>query len=121
MQRPDDFTERRTMLGALSDEQLKKRFWELAGTIVDPMIAVAKNHTSPSIERSILLRMGFASIEAKEIVNCCLEHGLLGKGAGHCVLKLAELRTCDYLNAGKSLADGDGWSELQTVWQTEGM
>ncbi|MFA6075228.1 MAG: ornithine aminomutase subunit alpha [Negativicutes bacterium] len=117
MQRNDDFTKRRTILGALTDEQLKNRFWELAETIVAPMIAVAKSHTSPSIERSVLMRMGFSSAESKEIVNRCLEHNLLGKGAGHCILKLAELRNCDYSAAGALLAVGDGWTELQAVWR----
>lgn len=120
MQRKEDFAERRVPLQALSDEQLKERFWELAGAIVDPMITIAKNHTSPSIERSVLMRMGFSSVVAKEIVAKCLEYNLLGKGAGHCVIKLADLRNCDYLNAGNKLANDDGWNDLQVAWKTGG-
>ncbi|MEI6286275.1 MAG: ornithine aminomutase subunit alpha [Bacillota bacterium] len=116
MQRTDDFAERRVALGTLSDDQLKARFWELAGAVVDPMLKIAKNHTSPSIERSVLLRMGFSSADSKEIVNRCLEHSLLGKGAGHCIVKLAELRDCNYLAAGAMLANNDGWLELLSVW-----
>lgn len=38
----------------------------------------------------MLLRMGFSGIEAKEIVNRIEERGLLPKGAGNIVLKVAE-------------------------------
>ncbi len=37
-------------------------------TIVAPLIEEARTHTTPSIERSVLLRMGFSSIEAKALV-----------------------------------------------------
>lgn len=117
MERPDDFDQRRRHLAGLSDEELKVRFWELTKQVVSPIIALARTQTSPSIERSVLLRMGFSSIEAKAIVNHCLEAGLLGKGAGHAVLKLSALRSIPYRQAGVKLAEGDGWDELKGVWK----
>ena len=40
----------------LSDAELKARFWELANETVAPMVELARTHTSPSIERSVLMR-----------------------------------------------------------------
>ncbi len=117
MERTDDFAERRKHLAGLSDEQLKDRFWKLADEIVTPLIEMAKTHTTPSIERSVLLRMGFSSIESKEIVNHCVTQGLLGKGAGHAVLKLAELEKLPYREAGLKLGRGEGWEALKGVWK----
>lgn len=117
MERADDFAARRAHLADLSDEQLKARFWELAAKVVGPIVENAKTQTSPSIERSVLLRMGFSSIEAQAIVNHCLTYGFLGKGAGHAVLKLAELEKIAYRDAGLKLAAGEGWDALKGVWQ----
>lgn len=117
MERADDFAERRRHLAGLSDEELKARFWNLAEQVVSPLIDMAKNNTSPSIERSVLLRMGFSSLEAKEIVNHCLTQGLLGKGAGHVVLKSAELEKLPYREAGLRLGRGEGWEALKGVWK----
>ena len=38
---------------------------QLTGQLVDPLLELAKENTSPAIERSVLLRMGFSSLEAK--------------------------------------------------------
>ncbi|MFA5381152.1 MAG: D-ornithine 4,5-aminomutase subunit OraS, partial [Candidatus Izemoplasmatales bacterium] len=81
--RKDDFESRSRHLHELSDEQLKKRFWELTEQTVKPLIDLAMTHTTPSIERSILLRMGFSSIEAKTLVEKVIDHQLMGKGAGN--------------------------------------
>ena len=83
------FEERREELKKMSDEQLKARFWELCDQVVDPIVDLARTHTSPSIERSVLLRMGIDSISSHGVVERIYEAGLLGKGAGHVVLKLA--------------------------------
>jgi len=90
IKREDDFEKRRDHLKDLSDEELKKKFWDLTEDIVDPLIDIAKTHTSASIERSVLLRMGFNSVDAKAIVNEVIKADLLGKGAGHVVYKLAQ-------------------------------
>ena len=67
MKREDDFEKRREHLKNLTDEQLYERFWSLTEQIVKPMVDLAYKHTSPSIERSVLLRMGFSSLEAEAI------------------------------------------------------
>ena len=82
MKRTDDFQERRAHLANLTDDQLEARFWELANKLVDPLLKMGYEYTSPAVERSVLLRMGFSSIEAKAIVDGCIEHNLIAHGAG---------------------------------------
>ena len=106
LERKDDFEKRREKIKNLSDEELKKRFWELTEKIVEPLVKLAKTHTSPSIERSVLLRMGFNSIEAKAIVDEIVKKDLLGHGAGNIVLKVAEKEKINYLEAGKKIIEG---------------
>ncbi len=84
------FEQRRQELRKMSDEELKARFWELCNQVVEPIVDLARTHTSPSIERSILLRMGIDSVTAHGVVERVYEAGLLGKGAGHVVLKVAQ-------------------------------
>ncbi len=84
------FERRREELKQLSDEELKARFWQLCDQVVAPIVELAKTHTSPSIERAVLLRMGIDSISSHGVVDRIHEAGLLGKGAGHVVLKLAQ-------------------------------
>lgn len=112
MKREDDFQKRREHLKNLSDEQLKQRFWELTEQIVKPMVDLAHNHTSASIERSVLLRMGFSSIDAGEIIKQGLSWELLGKGMGNVVLTYAKMKEINYIDAGKELAEGKGWNEV---------
>lgn len=106
LERQDDFEKRREHLKNLTDEQLKKRFWELTDKIVQPMIEMAKKYTSPSIERSVLLRMGFNSIEAKKIVEIITKNELLGHGAGNIVLKVAKKENINYKEAGLKIIEG---------------
>jgi len=117
VQRSDDFETRKKHLDNMSDEELDRYFWELANKIVDPLIELAKTHTSPSIERSVLLRMGFNSLQAKELVRRIHEKGLLGKGAGNVVLKLSERKGIDYLEAGKALIEGKYWDEVEEIFK----
>jgi len=111
-QRPDDFDARREPLRALSDEELHARFWQLAGEIVAPLIEEARTHTTPSIERSVLLRMGFSSVEASALVARMAERGLLGHGAGRLVLELAQRLDRPIRETGLALLDGDHWEAL---------
>ena len=104
--RNDDYELRRKHLAGLSDEELKKRFFSLSEEIVEPLIRLSKNSTSPSVERSVLLRMGFSSLEARDIVNHVLDLGLMGKGAGNIVLKTSEKLCEDYLAVGRRMAEG---------------
>ncbi len=111
-ERPDDFQSRRRHLQALSDEALHDRFWSLVGQIVEPLIEEARSHTSPSIERSVLLRMGFSSIEARQIVTRLGERGLLARGAGRLVLEIAKAKGLSVRDAGSALLAGRYWEEL---------
>lgn len=110
--RPDDFATRRVSLRALSDEELRTRFWSLVERIVAPLVEQARTHTTPSIERSVLLRMGFSSVEAGELVEQLGERGLLGRGAGSLLLELARRRDVSVRAAGLALLEGRFWQEL---------
>ena len=73
MKRNDDFETRRAHLAGMSDDELKAYFWELAGRLTEPLLKMGREYTSPSIERSVLLRMGFSSLEVKPIVDRAYE------------------------------------------------
>jgi D-ornithine 4,5-aminomutase subunit alpha len=111
--RPDDFGSRREALRGLSDEELHSRFWNLVERIVTPLVEEARSCTSPSIERSVLLRMGFSSQEAKRLVARMGDQGLLTHGAGKLVLELARRRGVTVRDAGLALLDGRHWEELR--------
>ena len=115
MTRVDDFKDRRAHLANLSEIELENRFWELAEKLVDPMVDLAKTHTSPSIERSVLLRMGFSSTEAKSIVDNAIDRELIGKGVGHIVYKLAKSKNTGIREAGLILVDGANWEDVITL------
>ncbi len=90
MKRNDDFDTRRESLKHLSDEELHHRFWQLSQQLVRPMIELAQTHTTPSIERSVLLRMGASSIEASAIVGYAMACGVMSRGVGHCVIQVRD-------------------------------
>jgi len=115
MPREDDFQVRRQHLAALSDDELKERFWRLAEELVAPLVALARTHTTPSLERSVLLRMGFSSLEAQAIVARCQEKGLLGRGAGALVWRYAQAKGVTIREAGERLARGEGWVVLEVT------
>lgn len=117
MKREDDFQERRKHLANLTEEELEERFWQLANEIVDPLVELAYKNTSPSIERSVLLRMGFSSMEAKAIVNGALDRGLLGKGAGHLVYRLAKEKDMEIREAGLKLVEGEMWDDVMEIFK----
>jgi D-ornithine 4,5-aminomutase subunit alpha len=111
-EKPDDFTSRRQRLQAMSDDELHAYFWSLTEKIVAPLIQEARTHTTPSIERSVLLRMGFSSIEAGPLVEGMMERGLLGHGAGRLVLELAKAKGVSVREAGTALLAGRHWEDL---------
>ena len=111
-ERLDDFSTRRARLSAMSDDELHRYFWSLAEKLVAPLIEEARTHTTPSIERSVLLRMGFSSIEAHTLVERMDERGLLGHGAGRLVLDLAKAKRISVCAAGAALLAGQYWEEL---------
>ncbi|MFA5636125.1 MAG: ornithine aminomutase subunit alpha [Anaerovoracaceae bacterium] len=120
MKRADDFQERRKHLTNLTDKELYERFWKLTEQVVDPLLELGKKNTSPSIERSVLLRMGISSLDAKPIVQGCMDKGLMGKGAGHVVYKLAKAKNISVKEAGSMLAEGKGWDEAVALLRVKG-
>lgn len=107
------YEQRRAQLRDLDDDQLKALFWDLNHQVVDPIVELARTHTSPSIERSVLLRMGIDSQSAQGVVNRIHHAGLLGKGAGHVLLKVAERLHTDVRGAAAAvLADQDVLTDL---------
>lgn len=115
--RTDDFAIRRSHLQNMDDEQLQKYFWELAGKIVDPLLQLGYENTSPSVERSVLLRMGFSSVEVKPIVEEALARNLLGHGAGNIVYRLAQHNNLDIREAGLALSRGELWEEAAALFE----
>jgi D-ornithine 4,5-aminomutase subunit alpha len=99
------FEQRRAVLKQMSDEQLKAHFWELCNQVVSPIVELARTHTSPSIERAVLLRMGIDSVSSHGVVDRIYEAGLLGKGAGHVVLKLAQKIGTDVRGAAAAILE----------------
>lgn len=114
MPRLDDFETRRKHLSQLTDQELKELFWRLADAAVDPLVNLAKENTSPSIERSVLLRMGFSSLEAKTIVDFAIENQLIGKGVGHIVYRYSILTNQSIRLAGLQLMKGMGWEQVRS-------
>ena len=112
VERTDDFAARRTRVAALSDEELHAYFWSLAEKLVAPLLAEARTHTTPSIERSVLLRMGFSSIEAKHLVERMGKHNLLGHGAGRLILELARRKNLSVRETGTALLADRYWEAL---------
>lgn len=117
LKREDDFTTRRAHIADLSDAELKDKFWQLAEEAVNPLLDMAKTYTTPSIERSVLLRMGFSSIEAQPIVNGVIERGLMGKGAGHVVYRIAKEKNISVRQAGLEMIDGKHWDEAVEIFK----
>jgi D-ornithine 4,5-aminomutase subunit alpha len=116
MKRADDYEQRRAHLANLSDEELYDRFWNLAEQIVDPLLELGKKNTTPSVERSVLLRMGFSSVEVKPIVEGVMNKGLMRKGAGNVVWRLSEKLGVSVREAGLLLADGKHWDDVDSLF-----
>lgn len=103
-------------LKKMSDDELKDYFWELAEEVVDPLLKLAYENTSPAIERSVLLRMGFSSVEATGIVNKVIQHEMMGKGAGHIVYRLKEENDSTIREAGLSLLEDENWDQVEKIF-----
>lgn len=116
MARADEYLAWRTHLADLTDPQLEIRFWELVEQVVDPLVDLARTHTSPSIERSVLMRMGIDSLTCNAVVGEIDKRGLLGHGAGHVVLYCAQMWDVDVRIAAERLARGEGWEIVAAKW-----
>jgi D-ornithine 4,5-aminomutase subunit alpha len=111
-ERVDDYKKRRQHLAHMSDQELKSYFLKLSDQLVDPLLDMAYKNTSKSIERSVLLRMGFSSIDAKAIVEVLSEYNLLKKGAGHCVYVIHKEQGKSIEEAGLSILNESQMSFL---------
>ena len=116
MPREDVYREWRGHLAGLDDDALEARFWALVNEIVDPLVELARTHTSPSIERSVLMRMGIDSRTCMAVVSEADNRGLLGHGAGHMVLHCATEWGLDAPAAAARLAAGEGWETVAARW-----
>ncbi len=117
MVRPDTYAQVRKHLDLLDDTALEQRFWQLAEEVVTPLVELARTHTSPSIERSVVMRMGVDSPSCQSIVAECEKRGLLGHGAGHVVLVCMQAWDCDAVEAASRLARGEGWEIAEAKWE----
>ncbi len=111
-ERADDFADRHRHLSEMSDEALHDYFWQLVDRIVEPLVEEARSHTTPAIERSVLLRMGFSSMDANDLTEAMAKRNLLGHGAGRLVLELAKAKGVSVAEAGATLLAGRWWGEL---------
>lgn len=111
------YEEARAHLADLTDQELKERFWQLSEEIVEPLLDLGRNYTSPSIERSVLMRMGFSSIESTEIVDRVINAELMGKGAGHIVYRIAKENNLPIRESGLALAAGQYWEQVNQIFK----
>ncbi len=117
LERPDDFENRRKHLADLTEDELEARFWDLTEKLVDPIVELARKNTSPSIERSVLLRMGFSSIEGKTIVDGAIDRGIIGKGVGNILYRLSKEKNMEIREVGLKLIDGELWDDAVAIFK----
>lgn len=115
MEQTKNFEDARQHLAPLSNEELKNRFWELIDEIVEPLLKLGQEYTSPSIERSVIMRMGFSSTEATAIVDQVIKHNLMPKGAGHIVYRIAKENNLAIRQAGLELSEGKHWEQVEEL------
>jgi D-ornithine 4,5-aminomutase subunit alpha len=114
--REDTYLQDRAHLAGLTDEQLEARFWALSEQIVAPLVELARTHTSPSIERSVLMRMGIDSRTCMAVASECEKRGLLGHGVGQVMAHCATTWRCPAPEAARRLAAGEGWETVEQKW-----
>lgn len=111
------YKERSAHLKNLTDQELKDRFWALTEKVIDPLLTLGFENTTPAIERSVLLRMGFSSLEVKPIVDGVLDRGLLGYGAGNVVYRISKEKNISIREAGLGLIDGFFWDDALELFK----
>ena len=114
--REDDFQLRKKHLEKYSDEELKQYFYKLIDQTIDPLLDLAYEYTTPAIERSVLMRMGFSSHEAKMITDLIFEHNLLAHGAGHVLYRFAKLKNLPIREAGLKLLEVENIKYMTEVF-----
>ena len=61
--------------------------------------------------------MGISSLDTKPIVQGCMDRGLMPKGAGHVLYKLAASKNISIKEAGTLLAEGKCWDEAVALFK----
>ena len=117
MKRNDDFETRRAHLAGMSDDELKAYFWQLADKLTEPLLQMGREYTSPAVERSVLLRMGFSSLEVKPIVDTAIEKNLIAHGAGNIVYRLSRETGLGIRETGLRLAQGELWDRAAALFE----
>ncbi len=113
MAREDTFAADRAHLAGLSDAELEALFWQLAREVVDPLVELARTHTSPSIERSVLMRMGVDSPTCTAVVGRVREARPAGARRRACRLVLRRPRGASPCGRPPAAgAAGDGWEAV---------
>lgn len=108
----DTFLNDRKHLENLSDQEIHELFWKLTQEIIDPLLELGYKNTTPSVERSVLLRLGFSSIEAKALVEKIMDAQLMSKGAGHIVYIASKENNVSIKEAGLSLLEDKYWDSV---------
>lgn len=119
MIREDDFAERRKHIANLSDQELYDRFWELTEQVVDPLLELGLKNTTPSVERSVLLRMGVSSLDTQKIVEGAMDRGLMGHGTGNVLYRVAKAKGISIREASEKLAQGEYWDDAVAMFSKE--
>lgn len=117
--RNDDYLERRKHLEAYNDQELKAYFYKLTDQLIDPLLDLARDYTTPAIERSVLMRMGFSSLEAKAITDKLFEHNMLAFGAGHIVYRFSIDHHMSIREAGLKLLEEEHIKWVMEVFKHE--
>lgn len=117
--RKDDYQDRRKHLLTMSDQEIKRYFEKLTDSIVNPMLSLAYEYTTPAIERSVLMRIGFSSLEAKTLTENMMNHHLLAHGAGHVVYKCANIYQISIREAGLKLMDSVEMAKIEKEFTHE--
>lgn len=115
--RIDDYNERKKHLEHYTDQELKEYFFRLTDQMIDPLLELAREYTTPAIERSVLMRMGFSSQEAKAITDKLFEHELLSFGAGHIVYRYHKDHHLSIREAGLKLLEEDAIKEVMEAFK----
>lgn len=113
----DTFERDRQHLAKLTDQEIYDKFWTLTAEIIAPLLDLAQKNTTPSVERSVLIRLGFSSIEAKALVEKVINHNLMSKGAGHVVYVASKENNIAIKEAGLGLIADKYWDSVTSYFK----
>ena len=101
------------VLRDLAGYRPRRKGWTWRNRVEDQEIGpFVYRDSSEGLERSVLLRMGLSSIEAKALVDGLTARGLLGHGAGRLLLDLADAKGITVREAADALLGGRYWEDI---------